>query len=410
MAKTTLTVLLVEDSPDYAQLVQRWLSPKEDIVFALNWTDTLMAGLNRLSRGGVDAVLLDLGLPDSNGMETFTAARLHAPTVPIILLTGGDTESLALRMVQEGAQDYLVKSACTAEILVKAIQYAVVRSGSQTGNAGSVPPTDPTHVIGVLGAKGGVGVSTVACNLAVELRRHTDQKTLLGDLDVNAGLVSFLMNTETGRGLLDAVGNIQRLDLACWESIVSHRADLDILRSPGLFGLGEMDTEKVRNVLTLIRTFYRWIVLDLGRLTPLSRAVLDRVTDLFIVTSTSIPALYEAKRTIGAVMDTGFEADRLRLIVNHFEKAECLPGGDLDRVFAIPVYAKLPSAAQDLHEAWARGCLPDEHCDFRVQVANLARKLVGLPAEKPKGRVAQILSFAVRARRSDPGVSVPPGA
>jgi DNA-binding response OmpR family regulator len=108
MAKTTLTVLLVEDSPDYAQLVQRWLSPKEDIVFALNWTDTLMAGLNRLSRGGVDAVLLDLGLPDSNGMETFTAARLHAPTVPIILLTGGDTESLALRMVQEGAQDYLV--------------------------------------------------------------------------------------------------------------------------------------------------------------------------------------------------------------------------------------------------------------------------------------------------------------
>ena len=59
--KKTLTVLLIEDSPDYAELVQQWLSIRSDMAFVLNWTDSLLAGLNRLEQGGVDVILLDPG-------------------------------------------------------------------------------------------------------------------------------------------------------------------------------------------------------------------------------------------------------------------------------------------------------------------------------------------------------------
>src|SRR5277367_6056114 len=124
MNTTTLNVLLVEDNPDYAGLVQEWLTAAGDQVsFLLNWTDSLSAGLSRLSRGGVDVILLDLGLPDSDGVDTYIATRGNAPGIPIIVLSAGDSESLALRMIQEGAEDYLVKSSCTGELLVKTLRY-----------------------------------------------------------------------------------------------------------------------------------------------------------------------------------------------------------------------------------------------------------------------------------------------
>jgi DNA-binding NarL/FixJ family response regulator len=85
-----------------------------------------VAGLNRLAQGGVDVVLLDLGLPASNGLETFTKMKARASGIPIIILSAAGSELLALQMIQEGAADYLVKSACGAAALVRAVKYAVV--------------------------------------------------------------------------------------------------------------------------------------------------------------------------------------------------------------------------------------------------------------------------------------------
>jgi Flp pilus assembly CpaE family ATPase len=403
MIKKILTVLLMEDSPEYAELVERWLAPTDDIEFVLNWTDSLIAGLNRLAKGGVDAILLDLGLPDSHGLGTFTTAKMHSSGVPIIILSGDDTQSLALSMVQQGAQDYIVKSTCNSELLVKALQYAVGRSSHKIpGETAS----DQGTAIGVMGAKGGVGATTFACNLAIELRRQTDQAALLVDLDVNAGLVSFLMNTEAEYSILDAVANIHRLDRSFWNGIVAHGpGGVDILGSPNLLGVDDADVLKTQHVLTLIRSFYRWTVLDLGRMTSLSLSLLGKVSELYLVTTESVPALYEAKRTIGALMKAGLEADRLRLIVNQVAATQEFSGSELGRLFGVPVYAKLPGAGQELHDATTRQKLLGGNSDYRLQIASLARKVAGLPEETSGGPLAQLRSFAGKFRRNNKDVA-----
>jgi Flp pilus assembly CpaE family ATPase len=404
MTKQTLKVLLIEDTPEYAELVHKWLSPKGEVSFVLSWADSLMQGLNSLSQSSVDAILLDLGLPDSNGYETFTTTKAYAPGVPIIVLSGGDSESLALRMVQEGAQDYIIKSSCNADVLSKALRYAAARKTQ----ADVVASSNRTTVTGVMGAKGGVGVTTVACNLAAELRRQTDQTSLLADLDLESGMVSFLMNTESEYSIRDAIANFHRLDRSCWTSIVTHTADeLDVVRSPGSLGAGELDGDKLRHVLTLVRAFYRWIVLDLGRLNGFSRSLLDRVDDILLVTTTSVPALYETKRVIGALRGAGFEGDRLRLIVNQLGNTQDFRGSDLDRIFGIPVFAKLPGSGQQLHDACVAGKLPGENTDYRGHIANIARKMAGLPEERNKNMVSQLLSFTGKLLKTEGGA---PGA
>lgn len=407
MIKKNLTVLLIEDSPDFAELVQRWLSSREHVGFELSWADSLAAGLERLGQGAVDVILLDLGLPDSEGLPTFTRTRLHAARVPIILLSGEDNEPLALQMVQEGAQDYIAKSGCNADILSRAIQYAVLRYEGQGEKRPSDPALNLTRVIGVMGAKGGTGATTVACHLAVELQRQSDQKTLLMDLDVGGGMVGFLMNLESEHSILDAVSNVHHLDPAFWGGIVTQGPGrLHVVPSPHLAGRGEPDAEGLRHVLASIRDLYRWIVVDFGRLTVLSRALLEPVHELFLVSTTGIPAIYEARRTLSAMREVGFEGDRLRLVVNQHVKND-LDGSELDRVFGAPVYAQLPMASRDLNDACVKRKLCAESSEFRAGVIGLARKMAGLPQDKPKSRVAQIFTFADKSRAAHADITHP---
>jgi signal transduction histidine kinase len=121
-----LTVLLVEDNAGDARLIAELLGPSAR-EFRLEHVDRLALGLQRLGQGGVDVVLLDLGLPDSQGSATLAAVRSAASVVPVIILTARGDKTLATRMVRAGAQDYLAKAEVDGHLLRRAIYYAVER-------------------------------------------------------------------------------------------------------------------------------------------------------------------------------------------------------------------------------------------------------------------------------------------
>src|SRR6266404_5461659 len=127
MTARRLKVLLVEDNAADARLIQESLAERSDEPFDLETVDTLQTGLQRLSAGGIDAMLLDLGLPDSYGVETFVRAKARALGVAIIILTGLNDDSLALKLVQGGAQDFVAKVDVSGNNLTRAILYAVER-------------------------------------------------------------------------------------------------------------------------------------------------------------------------------------------------------------------------------------------------------------------------------------------
>ena len=122
-------VLLIEDDPNYVALVQQWFSHGTESAFVLHWTDSLQAGLIHLQRGGVDVILLDLGLPDSGGFETFSKIKRQAVGVPLIVMSGDNSEQLAFQLARASAHEYVIyKSSSNGESLAKAIQYAVARA------------------------------------------------------------------------------------------------------------------------------------------------------------------------------------------------------------------------------------------------------------------------------------------
>src|SRR6266566_1915379 len=119
---------MIEDDPNYAELVQhRLTTSSEEVGFTLDWTDTLAGGFQRLARGGVDVVLLDLNLPDSRGIETFLLMRDRAEGIPIVVLSADDNEPQALQLIQKGAENYLFKNSSDHQLLIRALRYAVIK-------------------------------------------------------------------------------------------------------------------------------------------------------------------------------------------------------------------------------------------------------------------------------------------
>lgn len=121
-------ILLIEDDPDDVWVMRSLLGDRWDGPFELVHVELLSAGMRRCAEDVFDVILLDLTLPDSHGLETFIAMHAHAGGMPIVVLSGYDDEMTAIKAVQAGAEDYLVKGQVNDNLLVRSIRYAIERN------------------------------------------------------------------------------------------------------------------------------------------------------------------------------------------------------------------------------------------------------------------------------------------
>ena len=405
MTGQALRVLLVEDNAVSAQLAKSMLMHADTANFEVQTACSLMDALDVLGAGGFDVILLDLSLPDSEGLGTLTAIRVHAPQVPVLVLTGSNNEALANSALQHGAQDYIVKGQFDGNSLARALRYAVTRS-KQSGNNADEASTPRATVVGVLGAKGGAGGSTIAAHLALETRRLTGQEVLLVDLDVNGGTVGFLTKVDQPYTVLDASLNLHRLDAALWQRFIwKHPSGLDVLQSPGSTRFGEqLRDERVRHLLRLAQTRYSWIVVDMGRFNELSINLIGETKRLLLVATGDVPSLYEAKRIVQKLGELGYPSEQVKLILNRASRAD-LDVPELEKTFGMPITAFLPEARRELHEAYAEGKLLPANSSLRKDIARIAGELTGAGngPEKSLGR-----NFLGMRRRAPQGTSEVP--
>jgi len=372
---------VIEDSPEYAELIRHWIDISSGRPSLIpNWTGTLQAGLQRLVQGGVDIIILDLDLPDSSGFQTFASIQAHAQGIPVVVLSADDNQALALRTIQEGAEDYLIKSTCGPELLLRTMLHAMVRHANRPSQGSAATAPGRATVLGILGAKGGVGTTTIACNLAAELRRQTSQRVLLTGLDFRADLAYFLMGLNAKYSMRDAAEAADRLDQTYWEGIVTHGQDgVDVIPSTGRLGGEELPAKDIQQVLNQIRPFYQWIVIDLGQPSSRSMSMLYSVDRIFVVTTSALSSLYEAKQLICSLKEAQVEETQLGLIINEIGREPSVPDREIPKVFGVRLYARLSSNHSELEDACLQRRLPRESSNVRKQTAALARTVAGLP-------------------------------
>lgn len=196
------SVLLVEDSPDSAMLVNHFLGSSKIAQFQVERAASLAAAREALERERFDAILLDLNLPDSRGLETFTRVREAARGAAVVILTAVEDEAVATTAIGHGAADYLIKGEVGGEGLARRIRFAIER------NRAAAPAAEPAagRVTVLVGAKGGAGVSTMAINVAAAMSRR-ERSVLLVELRPHGGTLAAMLGL-TPAQTLDAAAEL----------------------------------------------------------------------------------------------------------------------------------------------------------------------------------------------------------
>jgi len=401
-----LRVLVVDHAAD-AAVVSKMLATADRPGFAVRTAGDLVSALDELARQSFDIAIVEVSLPDSQGLATFETIMRHAPGLPVVIHTGITNEALALTAVERGAQDYLIKGKITQQALVRVLQYSLVRYQGMRHSK----PSDAARAkaIGILAVKGGVGATTFAAFLGVELKKQTGARVLLVDLDAGAKSAAFLMKTDSPYTMMDAAANLNRLDGAFWSGVVTRSSyGMDLLQSPGSSGFVEPPpSERLRHVLRFARTLYDFIVVDLGRLGPLSLGLIEDMTEICVVSTSGLPEMYEATRVLKRLGELGLtSSNRLKLVFNRVPKGSPLTAEDIANAMGTPVFATLTDCAGELEDAFAAGRFLDERLPLRKQVAQLAARILGVEERASSGGMLGL----VRLARSWMGVAGPTSA
>jgi len=335
----------------------------------------------------VDLVRPDVLIVEAGGLgdrteETLRALKSRASDPAVIVVDTVAQPLLIIAAMRGGAMEYLYPPFDTR--LRAALQRIWVNRGieNRVEHAGKT--------LGFLSVKGGCGATTIACHVARELQRQTEQRILLADLDLEAGMIQFLMKTDSPYSVLDAVANVHRLDACFWKALVSNGTPrLEVITSPARGAAGPVEEVPFRHVLRFTRGQYDWVLADLGRgLNPVSLRLLGEIDECFLVVTPDVPALYKAKQMIQTLVEGGYRRDQLRLIVNRSDKNAELTPDDLERMLGAPPYGVVANDYPALHEAYTEGRLAEPGGILGMHYAQLAAKIAGteLVAAKPKRR------------------------
>ena len=132
MDSQPIKILLIEDDTGDADYFREIIKESKLVRFEVETTDKLLSGIELLGRKKFDIVLVDLNLPDSHGISTFSELHEHTLETPLVVLTGLDDEQMALQAVRKGAQDFIVKGQMDGRMLARVLSYAIERHRMQT--------------------------------------------------------------------------------------------------------------------------------------------------------------------------------------------------------------------------------------------------------------------------------------
>ncbi len=296
------------------------------------------------------------------------------PGLAVFAVSSSTDGQLILSAMRQGLREFLTKP-IEAEMLAEAVNRASERfaAGGRQGT-----------LITVIGGAGGVGATTLATNLAVELCAIASGGVCLVDLDYRFGQVGTLLDLEPVYSIADLCETPERLEGSVIEkALVKHATGVQVLCRPPSFAQADTITAAhcVGALSGLVSMFDYVIVDGPSRYDPAAKAVLDISDNILLILELLVPDVRNVQRMLEAMREAGFNLDRLRLICNRLGKDSAnLSVADIEATLNTQVYATLPddwpgvSASINLGEPLARS---QPRSKIRMAVVELAERLHG---------------------------------
>lgn len=357
--------------------------------------------LRRLREADPELVLVDLSADPGVGVRFARHLTESNAARRVIGFGPGLDSEVLLAAMRAGVCEYLRLPFEAAELdaaLGRVLRLLEAPAGD---------PKRPGRVYAFFAAKGGVGVTTLATNIAIELRRLTGRPTLLLDLDIELGEAALVLGLEPRHTLVDVARNVHRLDPELLASYVErHASGLHVLAAPLHPAPGEaVGADPVRALLGFLRRQYAFVVVDAARATaPHALAAIERAERAFAVADPDLSSLRNLKRcTPLLARAVGHDPDRIRLILNRYEAVAPISPGEVEAALGLPVHRTLGEDREAATQAAAdrKPLVLHASSPLARQIREFAAELAGFERDPRGGRrgVARTLATAMRGLR-----------
>jgi pilus assembly protein CpaE len=267
-----------------------------------------------------DAVAVAWQEPTARPEQTLESIAQTLPAAPVIVYSSFADLTSARRAIQAGAHDYLAKPV-SAKDFIDALTKAFAQiERRRIGELGAQAPVNEGIVISLFGAKGGIGKTTLATNLAVALTRFRQESVALMDIDTRFGDVALVLDLEPTRNITDVIRNIDEVDRFNIRSYLTpHQSGVGVLTAPTRPSeWRQVQPGHVDRLIKVLAQTHDFVVLDTpGFFTELVGVALDMSDLVLLVTTLDVSSIKDCAMAIDMLSNSDFPMDRVKLVINH---------------------------------------------------------------------------------------------
>jgi pilus assembly protein CpaE len=330
-----IRVLIVDDVAETRENVRKLLQFESDLE-VVSAARTGREAIQLAQETNPDVVLMDINMPDMDGIAATEAIRAKMPFVQVVILSVQGDQNYMRRAMLVGARDFLTKPPMPDE-LIAAIRGAgkVAREERlKTSQVMAAPAGTTSHphltglttqgkILMVYSPKGGTGCTTLAVNLAIAM--HNDEtRTALVDANLQFGDVAVFLNEQGKNSILDLAPRVEELDPEIVEEVmIKHAASgLHVLAAPSRPENAEkVNPEQFTKVLKYLRQIYAYVVVDTSSyLTDITLSVLDIADVVILVATQDIPSIKDGRLFLDLMLTLNIPVDKIAFIMNRFDK------------------------------------------------------------------------------------------
>jgi pilus assembly protein CpaE len=361
----TLRTLVVEDSVVAAEALQQLLQELPDIEL-LHVSSTGQDGIRRAAELRPDLVLMDIHLPDIDGVEATRRITTANPSTTVVVISSEDRPEFMQRAMLAGARGYLFKPVRSSKQLIETIYSAVEHTASsrpaQTGANDSTTSESASSQrgtrIALFSPKGGQGKTSIGVNLAVTLQSTPDTKVLFVDGDLRFGDANVILDLKSELSIVDLLPHIDNLDTSLLDQVVAkHPSGLHVLLRPERPELAErIQAAHLASLLTVTPRLYDYTIVDTDvsyEDRPL--AILDHADVILLVVTPSLGVVRNAKRFLELALTLGYPRERINFVINRANSHVGFGTEDIQRVLGPGRYLRVDSYGRLLTASLNRG-------------------------------------------------------
>jgi pilus assembly protein CpaE len=359
-------ISLVSTDPQLVQLVRETGIP---------CTVVPLAALTELANPGVkQSPVLVVDLRDESQIPPALAQlKRHHPSTGVLLVASKLDPALMLEAMRAGVNEFV-----TAPVTVPELQAAVKRL------LGHLAPATRGEIFAFIGAKGGVGATTVAVNTATALAKLSPESTLLIDLNVACGDAAVFLGAEPRFSVMDALENVQRLDTAYFSGlVVRSKGGLDLLGAAARPVTRNFDPARIRTLLDFASQTHQYTVLDVPRSDSAALDSLEMATRIVLVVNQELATVRNASRT-AATLKQRYGPARVAMVLARTDRRAEIGLEDVERTVGLEISYMIPSDYRLALQAMNKGrpIVLDGANELAVAFTAFARQLAGVSDTK----------------------------